>query len=121
MTFIIARIAKHLEEHGPTSTGDLAKAVGVHRDNISGILKCPEALARYGVTKFRVRPGLSNIWSTEADKRMAYEGGLPPKRKQDKPVDASCRAFPVYVGPHKTIWQPSSPYSSSTNEDPLPT
>lgn len=52
---------------------------------------------------------------SEPLKPAATKKSKPPTPKEPKVIYG--RKFPVYNGPHRTVWQPSSPYYKGANDE----
>lgn len=135
MTYLVERVAQHLAKHGNASTRELADALGVPASRIGDCIKSERQRARWGIYHAGYVEGPHgrghppSIWAIN---KAAYKKHVKDRRempwlakrllkdepKSTKPkapsvkepkVDYS-RKPPVYSGPHRTVWQPSSPY-----------
>lgn len=144
MKYLIERIAEYLVKHGPTSARTLGIVLGEPTARISSALKQPAQRGRWGISRTGYdeeapRQGHPpSIWAID---RTKYKAHLANRRdmpwiakrvlkKKIKPGPAKgtkskapCvkepkvdyrRKPPVYSGPHRTVWQPSSPYWRET-------
>jgi hypothetical protein len=137
---MIERVAKLLAERGPMSTRKIGEIMGIPAERVGDCLKHPRSRGRYGISiDGKVRDGdrgsPSNLLSVDArilERYLAVRGPytqnvrVPRSKLKAVPLAAPKaapkaapvkepkveynRPVPEYNGPHKTVWQPTSPY-----------
>lgn len=135
---MIERVARLLAERGPMSTRKIAEVMGIPAERVGDCMKHPRTRGRYGITvEGKVRDGdrgsPSNLLSVDVrilERYLAARGPytqtvrvprskllatpMPPAKPKaeslKEPKVEYNRPVPEYNGPHKTVWQPTSPY-----------
>lgn len=138
MTPLVERIARLLADKGQLSTKEIAALLDESTDRVSDATRQPRTMGRYGLSVVgRCKgdgrghpPKILSVDVRTMERYLALRGPFtqqvkltrkkvhetplaakkpkPPTPKEPKVVYG--RAFPVYNGPHRTVWQPSSPY-----------